>query len=264
MLASLSRPRRRLAIAVAALALGAAAGLLSFALLNRAPAVPPVAQGTLGPVLLVPGYGGSTEALDVLARALITQGRDAIVVQSAGDGTGDLAQQAEVLDREVTAALARTGAPTVDLVGYSAGGVIVRLWIEEFEAGASVRRVLTLGSPHHGTALAAFAGDLTPNACPLACVQLAGDSDLLRSLNADDETPGGPLWVSLWTENDRTVIPPDSASLEGALNFSVQSRCPSLVIEHADLPRTPTVMAMTIGLLGTNLPQLPGPEICTP
>lgn len=251
-------------IGVVALAALGVAGALTSALVNREPEVATVAQGTLGPVLLVPGYGGSTEALDVLAATLVAQGRDASVVQPAGDGTGDLAQQAEVLDQAVTTVLARTGAPAVDLVGYSAGGVIVRLWIKEFPTGRLVRRVVTLGSPHHGTDLAALAGDLTPDACPPACLQLAGDSDLLRSLNADDETPGGTVWVSIWTENDRTVIPPDSASLDGALNFSVQSVCPSEVIEHRDIPRTPSVIAMMTGLLATSLPEEPGPEVCAP
>ena len=36
--------------------------------------------------------------------------------------------------------------------------------------------------------------------CPVGCRQLATGSDLLRRLNAGDETPEGPTWVSIWTD----------------------------------------------------------------
>ena len=92
--------------------------------------------------------------------------------------------------------------------------------------GSLARRVVTLGSPHHGTDAAALGAGLTPDTCPQACRQLAPDSDLLRALNAGDETPEGPVWVSIWTTDDRVAVPADSGSLEGALDFSVQSVCP--------------------------------------
>jgi triacylglycerol esterase/lipase EstA (alpha/beta hydrolase family) len=197
-----------------------------------------------------------------LAAALRDEGRDATVVTLAGDGTGDLREQAQVLDDAAAAALDRTGAPTLDLVGYSAGGVTVRLWLTEFDGAPLTRRVVTLGSPHHGTDLAGLAADLAPERCPVACQQLATDSDLLRLLNAQDETPSGPRWVSLWTLNDKTVRPPESAALDGALNFSVQSICPGETIAHRDLPRTPTVIAMTLLELGVSDPQLPTAAAC--
>ena len=222
----------------------------------------PVAQDQLGPVLLVPGYGGSTDALDVLAAALRDAGRDASVVQLAGDATGDLTIQAGVVDKAVAAAMARTGAETVDVIGYSAGGVTVRLWLEEFQTASVVRRVVTLGSPHHGTSLAALALDLAPDACPIGCQQLATDSDLLRSLNAKNETPSGPSWVSIWSTNDRTVVPPESAALDGALNIAVQSICPESVISHGNIPRAPTAIAMAIHVLQSGAPTAPTAAQC--
>ena len=89
-----------------------------------------------------------------------------------------------------------------------------------------MRRAVTLASPHHGTDLAALAGSLGSTACPVACQQLDPDSDLLRRLNAEDETPAGPAWVALWTEDDKTVVPPDSGSLDGALDVALQDVCP--------------------------------------
>jgi triacylglycerol lipase len=252
-LAGLSPARRRLVLAVGAVVI--ALCVVAAVLVSRAvePAVAPVSQERPGPVLLVPGYGGSTASLQALADRLIGSGRDATVVSLPGTGTGDLADAAGALGKAVDAALARTGAESVDVVGYSAGGVAARLWVAD--GGADVaRRVVTLGSPHHGTSLADLAGDLAAGQCPLGCIQLGIDSDLLSRLNAGDETPDGPTWVSIWTTQDRTVTPPDSARLEGALNLPVQSVCAQARIGHGDLPRDPLVQAMVLAQLAPGEP----------
>nr|WP_218860591.1 alpha/beta fold hydrolase [Petropleomorpha daqingensis] len=212
-----------------------------------------VSQDRPGPVLLVPGYGGSTQSLQSLADRLTASGRDATVVALPGDGTGDLRASAEALDEAATAVLDRTGARSVDVVGYSAGGVIARLWVAD-GGDAVVRRVVTLGSPQHGTSLADLAGDVAPDQCPEGCRQLASDSELLASLNAKDETPDGPTWVSIWTTQDETVTPPDSARLDGALNMTVQSVCADARVGHGGLPQDPLVQAMVVTELGAGDP----------
>ena len=263
MLAALSPARRRAVLALLAVVV-VAAGVVAVALVSRASsgsASGPVAQDRPGPVLLVPGYGGATGAVQTLADVLTAQGRDATVVGVPGDGTGDLALSAAALGRAVDAALARTGADSVDLVGYSAGGIVARLWVADGHAGV-VRRVLTLGSPHHGTSLADLAGDLAPGQCPLGCQQLASDSELLSGLNRGDETPEGPTWVSVWTTQDQTVTPPDSARLDGALNLTVQSVCPDAQVGHGDLPRDPLVQRIVVAELAAGPPARLGPQDC--
>ena len=230
---------------------------------SREPAVEPVAQDEVGPVLLVPGYGGDTGSLAELAAALESQGRDATVVALAGDGRGDLHLQAEVLDEAVGAALERTGARSVDVVGYSAGGVVARLWVKEYGGGSVARRVLTLGSPHHGAELAGLATDVAPDRCPTACLQLAPESDFLRQLNAGDETPAGPVWISVWSTDDTVVTPPSSASLDGALNLAVQSICPETAeLSHGELPNDPFVVATAVRELGLAAPRAPSAAEC--
>lgn len=201
-----------------------------------------------GPVLLVPGYGGSTSALTVLATALREHGRDAQVVDLPGDGTGDLRAQATALGKAVDDARTRTDAATVDLVGYSAGGVVARLYVRNDGGADKVRRVVTLGSPQHGTELAAQ-GVAIPSLCPLACQQLVPDSDLLTQLNRGSETPRGPTFVSLWSDVDKTVVPPDSARLKGSLGMSLQSICSTSTTAHGDLPRDRLVTAIVLAEL---------------
>jgi triacylglycerol esterase/lipase EstA (alpha/beta hydrolase family) len=153
----------------------------------------------------------------------------------------------------VDAALDRTDAESVDVVGYSAGGIVARLWVAD--GGADVaRRIVTLGSPHHGTSLANLAGDVAPEQCPVGCQQLATDSDVLARLNAGDETPEGPTWVSIWTTQDRTVTPPDTARLDGALNLPVQSVCARAQLGHGDLTRDPVVVEMVLAELAPGEP----------
>jgi len=169
MLAGLAPARRRVVLALVALLVAGAAALTGVLLARSSDQVTgPVAQDRPGPVLLIPGYGGGTGSLRPLADQLIASGRDVTVVTLPGNGTGDLAASAGALDAAVDAALERTGERTVDLVGYSAGGLVARLWVADGHAG-SVRRVVTLGSPHHGTSLADLATAFGSGECPEGC-----------------------------------------------------------------------------------------------
>jgi triacylglycerol lipase len=255
-LPGLAPARRRLVLALLAVVLVAALAGVGVLVAGRLAAdeVESVPQDTVGPVLLVPGYGGGQGGLRSLADVLTAQGRDVTIVAVPGNGTGDLAETADALGDAVEAALERSGAAGVDLVGYSAGGVVARLWVATDDNAGQVRRVVTLGSPHHGTTLADLAGDLAPDQCPIGCVQLGTASDLLTRLNAGDETPEGPTWVSIWTEQDETVTPPDSARLEGALNVPVQSVCPGVQVGHGELPRDPVVQALVLAQLAAGEP----------
>lgn len=231
------------------------------ALLLRADRGEPVRvdQSRQGPVLLVPGYGGGRAGLDQLAASLRAAGRTVTVVALPGDGTGPLGEQAAALADAVAAARAG-GAPPVDLVGYSAGGVVARLWARGHPGEA--RRVVTLGAPHHGTDLAELAGSVLSGSCPAACRELVPDSPLLGRLNQGDETPAGPAWVSIWTDQDEIVTPPSSAALDGALDIVVQQVCPGRRVAHGELPTDPVVTGLVLRALDVAEPRAPEPGDC--
>ena len=252
----MSPARRLMFLCLALAAVVLVVGIAVPRLLRADATVVAVPQDQPGTVVLVPGYGGSTASLQVLARELAQDGRDAVVVDLPGDGTGDLRESAAALDGVVAAAIG-AGARSVDVVGYSAGGVTARYWLRELGGAALTRRVITLGSPSHGTGLARQGAVLGGAVCPTACQQLVPGSDLLDDLNRGDETPDGPVYLALWTDQDETVTPPDSARLEGAVALSVQDVCPGRVVSHGDLPRDRAVSALVRAALGTAALEVP-------
>jgi len=166
-------PRRRLLVAALAVAvvLGAVAALAVAVARGPGAGLGPVAPGGT-PVLVVPGYNGSPESVGTLAARLRSAGRRVVVVDLPDRATGDLRASATAL----AAAVDRTGAARVDLVGYSAGGVVIRLWLADPARALRARRVVLLGTPNHGTELAGgAAAALGPGLCASIC-QLAPGS----------------------------------------------------------------------------------------
>jgi len=220
-------------------------------------------QTATGPVVLVPGYGGSLSALQPIRRRLEAAGRTVQQLHLPDNGVGDLRAQAAALKRVVEADIAG-GAPSVDLVGYSAGGVTVRLYVDDDGGAEHVRRVVTIGSPQHGTSVAGAAGVLLGAGCTGGCAELQTGSSLLDQLNAGHEIPSGIPWVTTWTDDDQTVVPPDSAALAGADNIELQRICPRDHPTHSLEPRDPLVIGIVVKTLTTSTLPAATPEACAP
>ncbi len=260
-------PRRRWFVALSLIAVIAAvcAAVAPSVVADLADSSPSTAgypaQDRPGPVLLVPGYGGDTGSLSVLAARIRATGRQATVVSLPDGGIGDIATQAGVLNGYVNTAL--RGAPSVDIVGYSAGGVVALQWLELYQGASKVRRVVTFGSPFQGTTLASAGAALDPAVCPAACQQLIPGSSLLTRLGDKVPSAGHPPWLSLWTTLDQTVVPPDSARLGGATNVPLQSVCPDDRSAHGDLPTDDLVTGLVLRDLGTAPPVTPTTADCS-
>jgi triacylglycerol esterase/lipase EstA (alpha/beta hydrolase family) len=237
--------------------------VLTFAVTHRGPATTTEPKDPLPPVVLVPGYGGVTTGLDLMATALRDDGRYVQVVDLGPDSLGDLHEQAGIIKASVDDVLAGTGSTSVDVVAFSAGGIATRLWVADDHGASVARRIVTLSTPHHGTERSAIPTGLGPTPCPVACHQLTAGSSLIRALNEGDETPAGPDWVSIWSEDDEVVVPPTSAKLEGALDFSVQSVCPDVSVGHQGMTSKPVVIAMVRDELGRAAPSTPDASVCS-
>jgi hypothetical protein len=253
--------RRRLLVVVCACVIaigGVGAGIASA---GGTPSSAKPDPGRPGYVLLVPGYGGSTGSLDVLAAKIRQAGKMAIVVTLQGNGTGDLRAQATVLQGYVERAV-KDGSGPVTIIGYSAGGVVAWLWDVTYDGAARSARIITLGSPFHGTDLAALGNTFLPGDCPVACQQLVPGSSLLTQL-ADSSAPRPP-WLSLWTTDDQTVSPPTSARMNGAVNVPLQSVCPGANISHSQLPDDQLVDGIVLHVLETGQITVPTSGECKP
>jgi triacylglycerol lipase len=253
-------PRRRALVLAAALVLVLAAAVAAVAALGgpgRRGVPEAVRRVAEVPVLVVPGYNGTAASVGTLAARLRAAGREVVAVELPDRGTRDLRDAAQALGRAVD----RTGAARVDLVGYSAGGVVIRLWLADPAQALRARRVVLLGSPNHGTELAGAGAALDPGVCGSIC-QLAPGSGLLAELNRGDETPPGPRFFSIWSALDQTVVPPATAALDGAANIRVQDVCPSAGLGHGDMIIDPLALGLVVEALAGILPDPPGAGDC--
>ena len=254
-----SSPRRRLL--VVAVALVTAVGGLAVVALRLAGGPEGGGAGTataVTPVVLVPGYGGTSASLATLERRLRTPLRPVVVADLPDRGTGEIDASVRALGRTVEV----TGAPAVDLVGYSAGGIVVRAWLRQDGNAARARHVVLLGSPNHGAELATLAGTLDASLCAATCADLAAGSRFLARLNAGDETPPGPDYTSVWTQQDQIVTPPASARLHGAVNVRVQDVCADAAFGHSGLVRDPLALGLVVRAVEGDLAGAPAPADC--
>jgi triacylglycerol esterase/lipase EstA (alpha/beta hydrolase family) len=209
-------------------------------------------------VVVVPGYGGAASSVQPLTSFLRNQGRVVEPVTLPLNGTGDIDRSARAL-ADVVAGL---NASTVDLVGFSAGGIVVRHYLKALDRSGWARRVVLLGTPNHGTEIVELATSFDPSVCEGACAQLGPRSTFLQDLNAGDETPAGAAYYSIWTAFDLTVTPPQSAELEGAVNIRVQDVCRDARTTHGELVSHPLVLGLVADALEGKLTSPVGAGDC--
>ncbi len=214
--------------------------------------------GTQVPVMLVPGYAQTPSVMSALRRALEGAGRRVVSVSLPSRGAGNIDSSARFLGQEVE----RSGAEEADLVGFSAGAIVVRAYVQRFDDAGRARKVVLLGAPNHGAKLAEEAARANPALCFGACVQLRPGSDYLRSLNSEDVTPGEVAATSMWTSGDTFVEPPRSALLQGMDNVRVQDVCAGLDMPHGALVVHPLVVGLVLEALNRSSGGPPGAGAC--
>ncbi|WP_254537453.1 esterase/lipase family protein [Halomarina litorea] len=165
------------------------------------------------PVLLVHGYGdtGHSPWWRTLADHFYDSGytRDAVETLSLGWLPGTTVGSPERYARRIGRAVERLRDrhdSRVDVVAHSMGGLGVRWYVEREDGAPNVHDLVTLGTPHQGTALAR-AGSWTPGGRAM----LPG-SDFLRTLNGR-RLPRAVNYTAVWSEDDEAVLPGHRARL---------------------------------------------------
>jgi pimeloyl-ACP methyl ester carboxylesterase len=138
-----------------AIARAALTALGLFALGRPMPKFTPPATRKGPPVLLLPGLTWNRASLWALRIFLVRRGFGWVQALDRGGRESTLAAEADALAGAVARMKAMSGSSQVDLVAFSTGG-LVAAWYLRHHGSASVRQLVTLGTPWKGTRLAVF------------------------------------------------------------------------------------------------------------
>lgn len=163
----------------------------------------PLPRGQL-PVLLVHGYVCNRGFMLPLRRYLGEHGVSAYS-HNLEPVYADVDSYADGLARRIEEICAATGADKLVVLAHSMGGLAARAYLRRHGA-RRVAKLITLGTPHHGTVTARIAAGRNGQ-------QMVPGNAWLKQLN--EEASGVPV-VSVFSHQDNIVSPQDSAVLEGA------------------------------------------------
>lgn len=199
------------------------------------------------PVVLVAGFANTPGWWTVWKRSLEADGFDVHVVRLSGSGLDDMERAADEVAAAVAEVKRRTGRSRVDIVGFSEGGVLARMYVAQRGGASSVDRAITVATPHHGLAVggvidALRALPLLGGGMPASLPQLTQGSALLARLEHDDRDlrlTGGPVrYASLFSQVVDGFITPWASILAGATNLPIRGTGPYDGPSHLSIART--------------------------
>lgn len=186
----------------------------SWGMLRPRLAIPQQAGEGLLPVLLVHGYVCNRGFWSAMSGALARAGvmHDGVDLEPPAGSIDDFVP---LVARAVDALCARSGSERVIIVAHSMGGLVARAYLAS-HGEAQIARVITLGTPHHGTALANLG--VGSNARQMS--RRGGQPSTWLAQLAASETPARrAMLTSIWSRHDNIVPPQASAELSGAHNL---------------------------------------------
>jgi pimeloyl-ACP methyl ester carboxylesterase len=194
--------------------------------LIRDPAPAPAAR----PIVLIHGVLCNDGVWFALRRHLAQAGIGPVYTLNYGPMFASAEHFASQLATRIAAVRAATGAERVVLVGHSLGGLVARAYLRRF-GGTHVSRLITVGTPHHGSLFAW----LFPGWC---LAQMRPGNAWLVTLNRDEGSPAPVPMTVLWSRHDTMIAPQASAMLRGAENVALVG------IGHNALLRDPEVIRL--------------------
>ncbi|MBU4301979.1 MAG: alpha/beta fold hydrolase [Actinobacteria bacterium] len=168
----------------------------------------------LYPVIIVPGWGSPMFQMDWVARHLESEGLATIKLKVPRLAVGDMRESAEVLAREVERLRSENGVGKVNLVGYSLGGLIARIYLQELDGYRNLNRTVFVGAPQDGVYIG-YLGAFTKSGR-----QVRRGSPFMRDLNMSGPCDCGERrCLSIYLTRDGTIVPSESARLACGYNL---------------------------------------------
>jgi len=175
------------------------------------------AQDALPPVLLLHGYGANSGFWKPMSQQLSAAG----ITHAAIDLEpllGSIDDYAELIQTAAQELCVSHGAQTIVIVGHSMGGLAARAWLRRY-GDERLAGLITLGTPHFGSTLAAYAmGENARQMLP-AVGKEASAGDWLTSLANSESADLRARMRSIYSRHDNIVAPQQSALLPGASNM---------------------------------------------
>jgi hypothetical protein len=175
---------------------------------RRAPRAETARAGAASPVLLIHGIVCNRSVWRPLLVRLAAQGFAPVRAVSLEPLFADLDSQAASVVRELRELQRSSAGLPVAIVAHSMGGLLARAALAAGGPGL-VSRIVTIASPHHGTALARLFRSAPAR-------QMRPGSSWLQALNAGEHDAWPVPVTSIYSLHDNLIAPPRSAALAGA------------------------------------------------
>lgn len=213
------------------------------------------------PIVLVHGMVDNRSIFTVLRRSLRRRGFHRVLAINYSPLTSDVRIAADNLAERVESVCEENGFERIHLIGHSMGGLVARYYVQRLAGDDRVQTLVTLGTPHGGTASAY----LIPHRLGR---QLRPDSDLVAELA--EPAPGcRTRFLAVWSDLDQLIVPKRAARVDhpdlDARNVLVRG------VGHMSLPiHRRTVHEISTALAGVDsrsssgMPPIPACPVFTP
>jgi triacylglycerol lipase len=155
--------------------------------------------------ILVPGWLDNVRTLGRLRTFLEVAGHKALICSpQPSDGSAPIERLAQQLKDYIEGGFGAD--EPVNLFGFSMGGLIGRVYLQDMGGWRRVQKFVTAASPHRGTMTAKLA-------TYQAALQMRPDSEFIMRLNSDLTPLQQVRFTSIWSPLDLTIVPANSSIL---------------------------------------------------
>lgn len=191
------------------------------------------------PVLLVHGYGCNSGYWHPMSKILLKANITHLAIDMEPI-IGGIDEYVTPIHAAVERLCAETGHDKVVIVAHSMGGLAARAYLR-VHGSDRIAKIITLGTPHRGTALAHFGVGLNTHQMRWTATEQEGlASEWLRGLAAGENPAIHRLFVSIYSHHDNIISPQTSSHLAGANNVEFHA------IGHVELGVHPLVQAAVV------------------